>query len=357
MSQTLVDIDNTENMTLAHEKQVQFQNESIQCSNCGADLTGKYCHQCGQSSRSMIKFFGEVVKELLDDLVGYDSRLKHSVIPLFFQPGRITQEYIRGRRFHYVLPFRLYLFTSLFFILTLQFNTDASKLVFSPLSKDEITKERIINSSEISAPVVVAKSANKTMQNNSLAGQEKNYGIQWDDKNSKFISLNLGEGFIKDAVDEVNSKIKGWREDPKPLIDELFQLLPYMMFMLLPIFAIVLKLFYLFSKKYYVEHLVFLLHNHSFLYAAILTQFLLGFIETSFINSEFWLAQIILTIAEVASVLLMIWMFLYVVFATKNVYQQSWFMTISKLTLLGMVYFTMLSVALVVTFAIGAYIA
>ena len=87
------------------------------CANCGASLGGQFCHSCGQSSKSMIKFFGEVIKELLDDTLGYDSRLKHSLLPLFFKPGRLTLDYVKGKRFHYVLPFKLYLITSVLFIL------------------------------------------------------------------------------------------------------------------------------------------------------------------------------------------------------------------------------------------------
>jgi hypothetical protein len=110
------------------------------CSNCGSALGGEFCHTCGQSSKSMIKFFGEVMVELLDDTLGYDSRLKNSIFLLLFRPGRITLDYIRGKRFHYVLPFKLYLITSVLFILLIKnvIDTEQLKLHFHMLFLDGV---------------------------------------------------------------------------------------------------------------------------------------------------------------------------------------------------------------------------
>jgi hypothetical protein len=356
MSHALINLNKSDNKILPIAKDVHIKNQKLLCSNCGTTLGGKFCHQCGQSNRSMIKFFGEVIKELLDDIVGYDSRLKHSIIPLFFRPGKLTNEYIKGRRFYYVMPFRLYLFTSLFFILTLQLNIDPSEMVFSS-NNDNDENVGALRQPTNPLPSSVLDSQTQSLKVDSETNSDGNYGVLWDEKNSKFISLNLGDGLMNDAVDEINSKIEGWRINPKPLIDELFQLLPYMMFILLPIFAVFLKIFYIFSSRFYVEHLVFLIHNHSFLYAAILVNLSLAFLEKKVGESQYWFSQTIISVSEIFSVLLTIWMLLYVVIATKNVYQQSWGLTIVKVLILGLVYSIILTIALVVTIAIGAYFA
>ncbi len=118
------------------------------CTNCGTHLSGKYCHACGQPSRSIIKFFGQVVIDVLDDVIGYDSRLKHTIVPLLFKPGKITNDYICGKVFHYVLPVRLYLILSVICILMVQAITDPTKMITDEVtisadaqSPEEIDKE------------------------------------------------------------------------------------------------------------------------------------------------------------------------------------------------------------------------
>ncbi|MGB0496620.1 MAG: DUF3667 domain-containing protein, partial [Kangiellaceae bacterium] len=120
---------------------------TLVCGNCETVLSGQFCHSCGQSSKSMIKFFGEVVKELLDDALGYDSRFKHSLLPLLFKPGRLTLDYVKGKRFHYVLPFKLYLITSVLFILIIKNTTDTDGLNFNNQSDDKVAQEssQVIN--------------------------------------------------------------------------------------------------------------------------------------------------------------------------------------------------------------------
>jgi len=393
MSQTLVEQSSPQHAAIAQAKDIHFKNELIVCSNCGVALNGQFCHQCGQSSRSMIKFFGEVIRELLDDIVGYDSRLKHSLIPLLFRPGKLTLEYIKGRRFHYVMPFRLYLFTSLLFILVLQLNTDASKMIPTAPVKEEIIEniEQAVNNvdqSELSkAEIEQAKKLllnekgillgenneidttakekitnNKLVENglvgNDLVDDEKDVGITWKNGELTYQGPQIEEeGVFKDVMDEINDKAQSLLKDPKRLFDELFQLLPYMMFILLPIYAIFFKVFYLFSKRFYVEHLIFSLHNHSFLYTTILIEFLLDYIQTTLQSNTDWLSQSIIFCCDWASSILLCWIVIYIVMALKRVYEQNWWLTIAKSLIFGFVYITLLSSGLLVTFMLGAYIA
>jgi hypothetical protein len=96
------------------------------CGNCGNELEGPFCGVCGQPEKSMIRFFGSVLMHFLDDVFGFDSRAGRTLFPLIFRPGFLTNEYIKGRRVHYVPPVRLYLFISIIFFLVLGFFTDDS---------------------------------------------------------------------------------------------------------------------------------------------------------------------------------------------------------------------------------------
>ena len=342
------------------------------CDNCGTILNGPYCHKCGQSSRSMIKFIGLLFKEVLDDVVGYDSRLKHTVFPLLFQPGQITNDYIKGRRFYYVLPLRLYLITSLLFILLLKFTTDPTKLVNEQANngaQEAQIEQPLENLPDNNPQENNSESSNLTSESNretSIVENEDEKETTIDDQDFGINITGSGiefqgdefkqDGFLKEFAQEIEKKWQGWLKDPKPLVKQVIELLPYMMFILLPIFAIFLKVFYLFSKRFYIEHFIFLLHNHCFIYAALMLQIGLDYAE-ALNKSSNWLFSSIGHLAGLLSVLLAWWIFIYVFISMRKVYQQGWVMTVGKGIFLGIIYFSLISMGFIITLLAGAYFA
>jgi hypothetical protein len=384
------------------------------CSNCGAKLAGLYCHQCGQSSKSMIKFFGEVVKELLDDSIGYDSRIKHSIMPLLCKPGRITLDYINGKRFYYVLPFRLYLITSLILILLVKGAANTDELKFDDIVtvngdqaasqelQQEIDQEVNNELNEINKALNQARQNNKEnavkktptppttdekkqANGNPLDDAEQNLDVKesnqavddvdslsqsesiteedsdklnlkWNSETKQLEGIeNLEESWFKTFLVVINPKIKTLKADPQPLIDAFFEALPYMMFIILPIFAIFLKLFYAFSKRYYIEHLVFLLHNHAFIYMVMMLEIITEFFAEKLYGFDNGLASSIATGLDWFGTLLFYWMIVYVFLAMKRFYRQGWAVTIFKTLVLGLVYCIMISIGFMMTLAYGAY--
>lgn len=376
------------------------------CANCEQELAGQFCHSCGQSSKSMIKFFGEVIKELLDDTLGYDSRLKHSLFPLFFKPGRLTLDYVKGKRFHYVLPFKLYLITSVLFILLVKNSTDTENFKINDVVKNEVSQEiskdveqeinqvidevnmanaaqgkKIIdfhlgenkqedtdNSIEESKAETDEKNPAENTEIESVSEESKNdntftigtgdddVNLDWNEETQQLDGIeDLEEGLIKTFATRINPKLKSWKNDLEPLVESIIETLPYMMFVILPIFAIFLKVFYAFSKRYYTEHLVFLLHNHSFIYMLMMVQIGLDLGDDKLRPIDNWTAQTTAGLFELVSVLLSLWMFVYVFLAMKRFYRQGWGATIFKTITLGFIYLMMLSFGFVVSIALGAY--
>src|SRR5688572_21405496 len=90
------------------------------CPNCGSELIEAYCAHCGQRQRA-VGSTRQFVRESLDDQLGVDRKLPRTLKALFFQPGRLTQEYMAGRIARYIPPFRLYLFASVLFFVLLSF--------------------------------------------------------------------------------------------------------------------------------------------------------------------------------------------------------------------------------------------
>jgi len=364
------------------------------CSNCNVQLEGLFCHSCGQSSTSMIKFFGEVIKELLDDALGYDSRFKHSLTPLFFKPGRLTLDYVKGKRFHYVLPFKLYLIASVLLILLVK-NVSNPEIQLSNDKSANQTQEKIseevreeinqafnvieinkgqaisknvgVNATGDSKEIAIEENTNSVVEIESkptekknkrftIGGGENDIELDWDNETKQLNGIDQIESeFLRDFFNTINPKLKFWIEDPKPLVESIIETLPYMMFIILPIFGLFLKGFYFLSKRYYTEHLVFLLHNHSFIYMLMMVQIGLDFGDDQLVPVEHWLAQSVSGAFRFLSVLLTIWMVVYVFLAMKRFYRQGWAVTISKTLTLGLLYLVMLAVGFVITMAFGAY--
>src|SRR5210317_1417145 len=94
---------------------------SAQCLNCGTDLKGPFCYYCGQPDRNFMRFFPALLRDLMEDLLDLDSRFMRTLKPLLFKPGKLTRDYMNGRRFRYAPPMRLYIFSSIVFFLLAAF--------------------------------------------------------------------------------------------------------------------------------------------------------------------------------------------------------------------------------------------
>ncbi len=116
---------------------------SPDCLNCGTRLRGQYCGNCGQRSRSRLISLWELISDAFGDLFEIDSRLWQTLIPLLMRPGRLTHDYLQGRRARYMPPFRMYLVLSLLFFVVAFFDPrDELGLLFEP--QPELTSEEDI---------------------------------------------------------------------------------------------------------------------------------------------------------------------------------------------------------------------
>ncbi|NNF40767.1 MAG: DUF3667 domain-containing protein, partial [Woeseiaceae bacterium] len=79
---------------------------SPDCLNCGNRLRGQYCGICGQRARNRLISLWQLISEAFGDLLELDSRLWRTLIPLLRRPGRLTRDYLEGRRARYMPPFR-----------------------------------------------------------------------------------------------------------------------------------------------------------------------------------------------------------------------------------------------------------
>jgi hypothetical protein len=112
------------------------------CANCGTNLTGAYCHACGQSShihRSLLHMFEEV----LHGIFHFDTKAWRTVPALIFRPGHLTREYIQGKRTSFVSPLALFLFLIflMFFVFSLTMKGPGNAFLHIPETREQIVKE------------------------------------------------------------------------------------------------------------------------------------------------------------------------------------------------------------------------
>ncbi len=320
---------------------------SDSCQNCGTELQGPYCHYCGQPDKNFFRFFPALLREMMGDLLDYDSRLTRTMKPLLFQPGKIATDYMQGRRFRYTSPVRLYLFSSIIFFVLASFITNLS--ISEAVSESAIGHAKTVTTESIppSSETKVQTDAEDKEHNwaepifkidleSDASGASEDIDLPFLPQSlNSWINAELAKSEIKSAAIE---------EDPSLITNKIFDLLPMTIFALLPVFALLLKAFYVFTKRYYTEHLIFALYNHSFLFvlAIIILLFTTGMgaaVANGWISEAGWL----FTISGWLTVLLWIWMGIYLWLALKRYYQQGWLMTSVKYLGIGFLYIVVLS--------------
>src|SRR5712691_4133182 len=100
------------------------------CENCGAELQGHWCAQCGQAAVEYRRSFRYVVADLLNEFLNWDSKFFTTIALLILKPWRLTNEFLAGKRVRYVNPLRLYLLASILFFFAV--NYGARDLRFEP---------------------------------------------------------------------------------------------------------------------------------------------------------------------------------------------------------------------------------
>lgn len=281
--------------------------QAQQCDNCYTSLQGGFCHQCGQEKKSYIRHVSGVVTEFFGEFSNWDTRVWRTLVPLWFRPGYLSRRYVQGHRVPYVPPLRLYLFTSI-----------VAFLLFAKLLPEQVVTVITPNGS-----IQQTTDSNLTEQVKSIPGLVTgiNEGV------NKQVSAEDSLRFLSEQDKQLfYTKLQAIIANPKLAINKFFSLAPQMMFMLLPLFALLLKLLYVRSERYYTEHLIVALHSHSFI-----LQFSVLYIALQTLSTVCW-SWLVQPVEWLASATL-IWIPIYLFLSQKFYYQQSWVKTLLKFCL------------------------
>ena len=320
------------------------------CENCGAQLQGHWCAQCGQAAIDYRRSFRHVIVDVLDSFLNWDSKFFATVLWLILRPWHLTNEFRAGRRVRYVHPLRLYLLASILFFFVVSnwarsIHLDASKI--SPEQRAEVIAE--LKKENLPAEM---QARLDTELNRSISG-----GLQATPSAAPVVSPTPAPNeqmflqFDKPASDslgkwlEARAKEKMGEQGTKMglFIITLFHNLPYMMLCCIPLFAFVLKILYFRQRLFYIDHLVYALHIHSFAYIGIML-IVLGTLGLPQILPESFAGWMV--------ALLWIAFAIQIFLSIRRVYRQSWFISVLKFFVGGFVYLIVLFAALIVTFVI-----
>jgi hypothetical protein len=272
------------------------------CLNCGAVLTGRYCANCGQAADVHVPSTRELVHQALEGITHSDSRLWRTLYFLWFKPGKLTQEFVAGRRAAYLPPFRLYLVLSiLFFLVASVSNTHVKFVRFDDAGVRAAQYLSgacaSVNATSFSAPL---------------------FGRDWAPR-------------IKHACNEIA------RDNGASLLHVALGTAPKAMFIFLPLIAFLHMLLYWRPRYRYAEHLIFFLYVHAFFFSVMTLVVLSGDAAAAWPRlSLVW-----------SLVPLLLWSLpLYTVLAMRRVFGGSWTRTLVKASALFVVYMVVLFIAL-----------
>lgn len=390
---------------LAHREEfIRGAVSTENCLNCGEVLTGQHCAHCGQRAKVRVLSLWGMTRDLLGDMLDWDSRIWRTLRPLAFSPGKLTQDYLRGRRASYTPPFRMYVLLSVAFFVVATTGTDpGSALHFTvdgkggaslQIAGDGNEQESASASASASARQAAAAKATtppaavtpaNTPESNSarpsgtttpvaptpaldaetsrlvenivkrMPEQDRVRARQELTKNLTTMppaDLSVVNKLTKDPCGKESLKFDvPWGKKYEPQLRQacekiwsdtpsfgraLFQNIPKMMFIFLPLIAVVMYVLYIGSGRYYVEHLLFVVHFHAF--------FFLGGLVFLLTERVGWLAPgtpfatSANTVANFLMAVFSLYVPIYLYIAMRRVYGQGRMITFAKYSALGVAY-------------------
>ena len=326
------------------------------CPNCGKPMIGAYCAVCGQERDTHRRSVWGLVKVFVEDLASWDSRILRTGWALVSKPGELASAFREGRTQRYLPALRLYLFVSLIFFLVLgigniailQLVVEATPVkitwingkpfvpnpAYDPDDPDThfTSKFMPMSKERASQPGVHYEYSTKVYFFAPIGAYHVNLSPEARAKLSK-ANFEIGDDTPKKGADPAKVKqaaaVKSWIErhvfdglqrlaaNPAALNDGLTAWIPRVLFLLLPLYAALLALFYIRQRKqfYFVDHLIFSLSIHTF--AFVLLMLAAGAAQIwPDNNAVAWGALVIGGV--------------YALIATRNFYHQNWFWTVVK---------------------------
>lgn len=352
------------------------QRKEKDCLNCGEIVQGRYCQNCGQENVVPKETFLHMVTHFFNDITHFDGSFFTSVKDLLFKPGFLSKEYMLGRRVKYLHPIRMYVFTSaIFFLLFFSIfkienaiSVDLNRMMTaserqetleqleSLLKKDTANQLLKLGVRKLkdTSEVITAQEARKYFGGyNVIRISGRNYSSihEYDSVQSTLPKEDrdgwLGRRFNRKVI-AINIKYRDNPEDGfRKMGDSVLHKLPYMLFVSLPLFALILRLVYIRRRKtfYFADHGVFTIHLYVFTFIILMVIFGVSqLVKTTGVQDFDYLMFA-----------LILWLMYYLYRAMQIFYGQRKFKTFIKFLLVVLLSLIMMILLLVVFLLFSAF--
>jgi hypothetical protein len=271
---------------------------TMSCLNCSAALIGTFCSACGQRAVPASPTLRELIGEALVEFSGWDGKFAATLRRLVWQPGVLTQEFAAGRRARYISPVRLYLSMSLiFFVLA----AAAPTRLASTVSKTHETTARLGTDASRAPATGAAQVAG-------VAGRAQQGTLDIATRDSALASIARAPRIIRPILRRSIAA-------PDEFKNQFLQVLPRVLFALLPMFAVILGLFY--RRQRFPAHLYYALHLHAFVFFALILTEIARFTH-------------VIPLATAVRVAACVWILVYAFVSVRRVYGGSVVRTLIK---------------------------
>lgn len=292
------------------------------CANCGTRLRGQVCHSCGQNSDDFHRPVWSLVKDVLDGLFSFDGRFWRTVPPLLVRPGHVTRAYLTGVRARYVQPFRLFIAASVLFFLVAFLGGDFDgqlRVNGAPVSVDAPATMAELDAAEreLAARIEAGgpAAAGLRIARDQVIAQRERLQAQADDAGETgeaepaaedtlesrlaqqirqreaqkaamrrallpelYADAPPAPGDLSFTMSDLTWMPLAFRQrladrydyiadNPRAFIEALKRWIPRMVFLLLPVYALLLSILHIWRRGFYFyDHLIVALHFHAFLF-------------------------------------------------------------------------------------------
>jgi len=345
------------------------------CLDCGHFVEERFCPHCGQENTETRQPFHYLFTHFIEDFTHYDGQFWKTIKYLLFRPGKLTQEYLSGKRQMYVAPVKLYIFISFITFLlpgllpkyheaeekeenTVRIeqsknSAEKTKKVFDELQKADILSKPAAEASKKALDSASTMDNEDILIDNSFKNENapfmnahnlKEYDVLLEkDETSLYVLLRPLAKKMFELKEKGLSKKQIWQKYAETIVHTI----PKALFVYLPVFAFFLWVFHNKKKWWYFDHGIFTLHYFSFLLLAIsvfnLIKYIGGYLP------DLFLINLIFLILYVAAI---IYITIYFFAAHSRVYESSRSMSLLK----GILLFMVNLIGLIIMFLILLYV-
>ena len=333
--------------------------ETTSCKNCekSFDASFEYCPYCGQEAADNLTF-GVLFSNTIENYFSIDARFFRSFVPLMFKPGVLPRRFVDGKRLKYLHPAQFYLFISVLFFFLFSFSVrKADTEVSQALEKtfdQEIQLDSVVSSQQDSVAIEQAREALKKNQkitgmsdedlaalDSVMVSNPRNTNLTFSfrretldsliaigaPEEEKLIAMGMDKdagGFTRRFYQQV---LKFYQQKGGGIVQTIFDTIPIAMFLLMPLFAILLKIFY-WKRGNFAHHMVFSFYYFTFLF----TIFSLMILANKAIEIPFWI-----------EFLISLSFLVYLMIALRNFYRSSWIGAFFKSGIISFIYMILIA--------------